>query len=88
MINGNRERVVLELFSNLKMCKIQGFSLGEPLGSSDNPTWVISVSRIDDDAPFLPPRMSVQNALRVFVQNALRVSIQIVSVCTGTTRTC
>ena len=34
----NREHVVLDLFSNWKCVRFKGF-FGEPLGSSENPTW-------------------------------------------------
>ena len=34
----NRDHVVLTLFSNVKRVRSKGF-FGEPLGSSENPTW-------------------------------------------------
>ena len=37
----NREHVVLDLFSNWKCVRSKGF-VGEPLGSSGNPTWANS----------------------------------------------
>ena len=73
----NRERVVLDLFSNLQWLRLFPF-FGEPLGHVRILRGQILVSRTGDD---LPP-------LRVSVQKRPGVSVQNVPVKTDITRTC
>ena len=65
-----RERVVLDLFSNLKMGKIQGFLSVNLSKARDNSTWAVSwlaeLTVTSLTPPFPPsPRVSVSKNLRV-----------------------
>ena len=77
-----RERVVLDLFSDLEWVRTKGF-FGEPLGSRDNLTWANFGKQNWRwpalPSPLPPPCVHSKRPL-VYVRN--------VSVCTGTTRIC
>ena len=83
----NRWHNVLDLLSNLTWVRSKGCFWRTSLGSSDNPTWAILVSRTDDD-PSLPSSPLLPSPPPCVHSTRPRVCVQNVPVCTGNIPTC